>query len=119
MGQPVPKTMSLGHLTNGLTWAQICAANPQTVCSGDPGTGPVAGPRGCALASGGGEAIPKAPDSSQIVGHLKVWDCQSGGVRKTLLENTEGYVGGVTFSEDGKRLFAGNAGPRRKRGTLD
>ena len=36
MGLPVPKTMSLGHPTNGLTWAQICAANPQTVYSGDP-----------------------------------------------------------------------------------
>ena len=35
MGQPLPKTMSLGHLTNGLTWAQIRAANPQTVYSGD------------------------------------------------------------------------------------
>jgi hypothetical protein len=36
MGQPVPKTMSLRHLTIGFTWAQICAANPQTVYSWDP-----------------------------------------------------------------------------------
>ena len=34
MGQLVLKPTSLGHLTNGLTWAQICAANPQTVYSG-------------------------------------------------------------------------------------
>jgi hypothetical protein len=39
MGHPVPKTMSLGHLTNGLTWAQICAANPQTVLE-QAGDGP-------------------------------------------------------------------------------
>jgi hypothetical protein len=36
MGLPVDKTMSSGHLTNVLMGAQIWAANPGAVYSGDP-----------------------------------------------------------------------------------
>ncbi len=68
-------------------------------------------PDGKWLASGGGGAIPVAPDASRLEGSLKVWDWGSGKLQKSLAEKSQGYFRAVAFSKDSTRLVAGSPGP--------
>jgi RNA polymerase sigma factor (sigma-70 family) len=68
-------------------------------------------PDGKWLASGGGDAIPVAPNAGRLSGSLKVWDWGSGKLQQTLVQKSEGYFRVVAFSRDSTRLVAGSPGP--------
>jgi WD40 repeat protein len=67
-------------------------------------------PDGKWLVVGGGEAVPIGPNSSRLVGYLRVWERDTGKIRTLGDGSSHDYFRTVALSPDGKRLFAGTRG---------
>jgi WD40 repeat protein len=62
------------------------------------------------IVTAGGHSVPLGKGGNQPVGHLKLWEWESGKLRQTLVSDSKDGFRDVAFSKDGTRLVAGTMG---------